>query len=159
MEMVWFGFPEKITDPCQKSLTNSITSCCIEYTSPWTGFELTMLEVIDTDCTGSCKSNYHTIMTTTTLDLQVFTVMLKIRHVRQAVIENTNIEIHLWNVIKWIRDVPVVVGESLYTKKNKKNANMFFVVYINWIISPPVDISVHSDILPWSWVNKSVIIP
>jgi hypothetical protein len=31
--------------------------------SPWTGFELTTLVVIDTDCTGSCKSNYHTITT------------------------------------------------------------------------------------------------
>ena len=28
-------------------------------------FEFTTLVVIDTDCTGSCKSNYHTIMTTT----------------------------------------------------------------------------------------------
>jgi hypothetical protein len=27
------------------------------------GFELTTLVVIGTDCTGSCKSNYHTIMT------------------------------------------------------------------------------------------------
>ena len=27
----------------------------------WVGFELTMLVVIVTDCTGSCKSNYHTI--------------------------------------------------------------------------------------------------
>ena len=29
----------------------------------WAGFELTMLVVIGTDCTGSCKSKYHTIMT------------------------------------------------------------------------------------------------
>jgi hypothetical protein len=29
------------------------------------GFELTTLVVIDTDCTSSCKSNYHTITTTT----------------------------------------------------------------------------------------------
>jgi hypothetical protein len=29
------------------------------------GFELTMLVVIGTDCKGSCKSNYHTIITTT----------------------------------------------------------------------------------------------
>jgi hypothetical protein len=29
------------------------------------GFKLTTLVVIDTDFTGSCKSNYHTIMTTT----------------------------------------------------------------------------------------------
>ena len=30
-----------------------------------TGFELTTLVVIATDCTGSCKSNYHTITKTT----------------------------------------------------------------------------------------------
>ena len=30
---------------------------CIEYTSPW--------GMIDTDCTGSCKSNYHTNTATT----------------------------------------------------------------------------------------------
>ena len=28
------------------------------------GIELTTLVVIGIDCTGSCKSNYHTIMTT-----------------------------------------------------------------------------------------------
>jgi hypothetical protein len=26
----------------------------------WVGFKLTTLVVIGTDCTGSCKSNYHT---------------------------------------------------------------------------------------------------
>ena len=31
----------------------------------WTGFELTTLVAIGTDCIGSCKSNYHTITTTT----------------------------------------------------------------------------------------------
>jgi hypothetical protein len=31
----------------------------------WTGFELATLVVIGTDYTGSCKSNYHTITTTT----------------------------------------------------------------------------------------------
>jgi hypothetical protein len=29
------------------------------------GFELTTLVVIGTDCTGSCKLNYHSITTTT----------------------------------------------------------------------------------------------
>ena len=33
----------------------------------WAGFELIMLLVIGTDCSGSCKSNYHT-NTTTPLD-------------------------------------------------------------------------------------------
>ena len=50
---------------CRKSLTNFITECCIEYTSQWAGFEFTTLVVIGTDCIGSCKSNCHTIMTTT----------------------------------------------------------------------------------------------
>ena len=36
-----------------------------EYTSPWTGFELTTLVVIGTDCTDSCKSNYHMVTITT----------------------------------------------------------------------------------------------
>jgi hypothetical protein len=33
--------------------------------SPPPGFDLTTLVVIGTDCTGSCKSIYHTLMTTT----------------------------------------------------------------------------------------------
>ena len=32
---------------------------------PWSRFELTTSMVIGTDCIGSCKSNYHTIMATT----------------------------------------------------------------------------------------------
>jgi hypothetical protein len=54
------------TPTCRKSPTNFITLRCIEYTSPWARFELTTFVVIGTDCIGSCKSNYHTIMTTTT---------------------------------------------------------------------------------------------
>jgi hypothetical protein len=46
-----------------RSRTNFITECYIEYTLPWTGFEMTTLVVIGTDCIGSCKSNYHTITT------------------------------------------------------------------------------------------------
>ena len=49
---------------CHKSLTNLITLCCIEYTSPWMGFELKTLVVIGSDRTGSWKSNYDTITTT-----------------------------------------------------------------------------------------------
>ena len=33
----------------------------VSNTPVWAGFELTTLVVIWTDCTGSCKSNYHTI--------------------------------------------------------------------------------------------------
>ena len=35
------------------------------YFSSWSRFELTTSVVIGIDCIGSCKSNYHTIMTTT----------------------------------------------------------------------------------------------
>ena len=43
-------YPEKTTD--------------LAGTSTWARFELTILVVIGTDYTGSCKSNYHTITTT-----------------------------------------------------------------------------------------------
>ena len=49
---------------CCKSLTNFITWYCIEYTLSWAIFNLT-LAVIGTDCTSSCKSNNHMIMTKT----------------------------------------------------------------------------------------------
>ena len=42
-----------------------ITWCCIKYTLPWTGFKLTTLVEIGTDCTVSCKSNSDAIKTTT----------------------------------------------------------------------------------------------
>ena len=45
------------------TLTNFITQCCIKYTSPRAGFELTTLVVVCTDCIGSCKSKYHTTTT------------------------------------------------------------------------------------------------
>jgi len=63
---VFFGGGNQRKPPaCQKTQTNFFTLCCIEYTSPRAGLELTTLVVIDTDCTGSCKSNYHMITTTT----------------------------------------------------------------------------------------------
>ena len=34
-------------------------------TSPWSRFELTTSVVMDTDCIGSCKFNYHTIIAMT----------------------------------------------------------------------------------------------
>jgi hypothetical protein len=49
---------------CCMSLTNFITYCCIKYTWPGTGFDLSTLVMIGIDCTGSCKSSY---LTTTTL--------------------------------------------------------------------------------------------
>ena len=56
-------FQEKTTDLSQ--VTNKRYHILL-YTSPCTGLELTNLMVIDTDCTGSCKSIHRTITTTMT---------------------------------------------------------------------------------------------
>ena len=58
------GVPGENPPTCRKSWTYFITYCCIKYTSPWTGFELTTLVVIANDYIGSCKSNYHKITAT-----------------------------------------------------------------------------------------------
>ena len=46
----------------------------MSYTSTWSRFELTTSVVIGTNCIGSCKSNYHTIMPTTAPSLK-FTIL------------------------------------------------------------------------------------
>ena len=57
-------YPENIAgENLRLAGSHFITKCCIEYTSPWTGFEKTTLLMIATDRTGSCKSNYNTTTT------------------------------------------------------------------------------------------------
>jgi hypothetical protein len=43
----------------------TLSQCCIKYTSPGVGFKLINLVVIGTDCTGSCRSSHRTITATT----------------------------------------------------------------------------------------------
>jgi len=38
------------------------------------GIKLTRLVVIGTDCTGSCKSNYHNMITTTTAPYNILNI-------------------------------------------------------------------------------------
>jgi hypothetical protein len=56
-------YTEKTTDLSQ--VTDKLYHIML-CTSHWVGVEPTTSAVIDTDCIGNCKSNYHTITATTT---------------------------------------------------------------------------------------------
>jgi hypothetical protein len=59
------------TPPTCRESQQTLSHNVVSSTPPRTGFELTTLVVPGTDCTCSCKSNYHTITTTTALSTQM----------------------------------------------------------------------------------------
>ena len=46
------------TTTWRKLLINFVAQCYIEYTSPWAGFDLTTIVMVDADRMSSCKTNY-----------------------------------------------------------------------------------------------------
>ena len=66
------GGGNRSTQRKTRPVINFITQCYIEYTSPLAGLESTAFVAICTGCTGSYKSNNHTITITTALGSYVY---------------------------------------------------------------------------------------
>ena len=129
---------------CQKSLTNFITYCSIEYTSPWRGIELTTLVVIGTDYIDSCKSNYNTIMATTApnnlLQFEWLIVVLRIVINFLTISRTSYISMRWWWSPRCINPTLVV---RMYSTSSRN--------YSAWS-----DIWLQSVILCWFRANESL---
>ena len=81
------GVPRENQRPVANHWLTLSHNVCIEYTSQWSGCELTTLVVTYTDCTGSCKSNNHTFMTTTTLSTYVSIMVMRIKNIYKIIFQ------------------------------------------------------------------------
>jgi hypothetical protein len=114
-----------------ESLTNFITLCRIEYISPWTGFELTTLVVISTNCIGSCKSNYHT--TTTTLICTYNNPIVLYTNLSYNVHDITNPSFISWYQNKGCTPAWYCFPWTVWRMSKK---HVFFLCLIDWCLMP-----------------------
>ena len=101
------------------------------YTSPRAGFELTTLVVIGTDCTGSCKSNYHTITTKTATNIVFW--MYDCGGI-------TRYETYTW---KFYDCYHYIYTQKKHSGLWKKRKILLYLIQLGIVVSPPS--------LDWNW--------
>ena len=143
----WWSFllaedPEKTTNLSQ--ITDKLLSHNVVLA--WMRFELTTLVVIGTDCTGSWKSNYHRITTTTdprlprcqhSFNCKTSSNMDSIEKVLSPVtVQTTSGPVHFTNITKYyFFNLKYVLPWNWYKfvinnpQKNNKKHGMFQVYY------------------------------
>ena len=102
---------------------------CIEYTSQWVGFELTTLVVIGTDCTDSCKSNYHTKTTTTAPKYNIIIIIQTINTTDHRISYMYYLIYMYYDVSEWLMFSANSAISQLYHGENKFIFNEMMIVY------------------------------
>ena len=120
---------------CRKSLTKLYRiMLCIEYTFPWVRFEL-MLVVIGTDCTISCKFNYHMITTMSLMDYSHGEDTFMEEIFSSIIVRGDNSSIFVWsdpNVHYW-RSLRFVSYHIIHFCTYEKLGHF---ILISWMIRP-----------------------
>jgi hypothetical protein len=146
------GGTRRKSPTCRKSLT--IFYQLMLCTSPWEGVEPTTSVLIGTDCIGSCKSNYHTIMTTTARCMcdKGKSRLLFVVETRDT-FKNEGSDIDYWKAF---------VGQSTFCFPCERQTDKYVctcMIYMSkhnialWYISTYITFPVPS----WSWLYDSWI--
>ena len=144
--------PENTTDLLQ--VTDKLHHIML-YISPWTGFELTKSAVIGADYICRCKSNYHTIMTTTApnpaavnaITFGMINSHVEVMPYRLKRKKSLKIPHYQRGSQKWVSDclTPFSVSTALYY--NNPLSLFLFIVIAHWYNVSRVDIPYHSGTL------------